>query len=179
LKRIAVVGSCGAGKSTLSRKLSEITGIKIYHIDKMFWKPGWTPISKEELAQKISEVVLQDSWIIDGNFTGTMDMRFNAADTIIFLDYSLWACLWGVIKRRLMYAGKTRPDMAEGCNEKLDLEFLLWVLSYPFKKRRLIYEKVKKYSDGKQIFIYRNRKQLNGLISRLEGSFNNYNILET
>lgn len=110
MKRIAVVGSCGTGKSTLSRKLSEITGIKIYHIDKIFWETGWTSISKEELTQKLSEVVSLDFWIIDDNFTGTMDMRFNAADTIIFLDYSLWACLWGVIKRRLMYAGKTRHN---------------------------------------------------------------------
>lgn len=179
MKRIAVVGSCGAGKSTLSRKLSEITGIKIYHIDKMFWKSGWTSISKEELAGKLSEVVSQDSWIIDGNHTSTMDMRFSAADTIIFLDYSLWACLYGVIKRRLMYAGRTRPDMTEGCNEKLDLEFLLWVLSFPFKRRRLIYEKVKKYSNGKQIYIYKNRKQINGLISRLEGSFKDYSTFET
>lgn len=168
MRRIAIVGSGGAGKSTLAIRLGKITGIEVFHLDKLFWKPGWTPIAKEELAVKVQDIIGTDSWIIDGNYSGTMESRFKAADTIIFLDFPLWACLWGISKRRFMYAGRTRPCMTEGCDEKLDMEFILWVLTFPFKRKKGIVEKLHSHAQGKGVFIFRNRREVNNFIADME-----------
>ncbi|HYF81568.1 MAG TPA: DNA topology modulation protein [Clostridia bacterium] len=168
MRKIAIVGSGGAGKSTLARRLGEITGVEVFHLDRLFWRPGWIPISKDELAVSVQKIVCTDSWIIDGNYSGTMELRFQAADTIIFLDFPLWTCLWGIFKRRLMYAGRTRPCMTEGCDEKLDLEFILWVLTFPFKRRKGIIEKLHKHSHGKDVFILKSRKAVCKFIVNIE-----------
>lgn len=167
MKKIMIVGSEGAGKSTLARKLNEIMGIKLFHLDRLFWKPDWECISKEELGAKIRSIITLESWIIDGNYSSTMEMRLKEADTIIFLDFPLWLCLWGVIKRKFMYEGKTRPDITEGCKEKLDWEFIKWILTFPLKKRKSIHEKIKKYSEGRNIFIFKNRKEVKEFIKML------------
>lgn len=168
MQKIVIVGSGGAGKSTLARRLGEITGIEVFHLDKLFWKPGWVSISKEELAEKVQEIVCTDLWIIDGNYSGTMELRFQAADTIVFLDFPLWACLWGIFKRRLTYAGNSRPDMTEGCEEKIDWEFFLWVLTFPFKRKKGIIEKLHKHSQGKDVFIFKNRRAVHSFIANVE-----------
>lgn len=167
MKRIIIVGSPGAGKSTLSSRIHEIMDIDLFHLDKLFWKPGWVCISRKELKEKIRNLMELDSWIIDGNYGSTMEMRIKKADTIIFLDFPLWLCLWGIIKRRFMYAKKIRPDITEGCNEKLDFEFIIWVLTFPFKKRRDIHEKIKKYSRGKKVFIFKTRREVDEFINKL------------
>lgn len=168
LRRIAIVGSGGAGKSTLARRLGEITGIEVIHLDRLFWRPGWVSISKEEFTEKAQEIIRTDSWIIDGNYSGTMELRFCYADTIIFLDFPLWTCLWGIFRRRLMYAGRTRPDMTEGCDEKLDLEFILWVLTFPFKRKKGIIEKLHKHSQGKDVLVLKSRRAVHSFIANVE-----------
>ncbi|MBN4050761.1 MAG: AAA family ATPase [Alkaliphilus sp.] len=132
----------------------------MFHLDRLFWKAGWKSITREELKREITKVLALDSWIIDGNFGETMNMRIEAADTIIFLDFPVWLCLWNVVKRRIEYSGKTRPDMTEGCNEKIDLEFIMWIVSFPFKRRKANYEKLKSFAGEKNILIYRNRKEV-------------------
>ncbi|WP_053217069.1 DNA topology modulation protein [Virgibacillus senegalensis] len=147
MKKIAIIGSGGAGKSTLARELGNILQLPVYHLDAYFWKPGWQPINKKELQKLQEEITQQDAWIIDGNYGSTMELRLKAADTVIFLDYSTLRCLYGIVKRRIQYQGKTRPDMGEDCREKLDLEFFLWVAR--FKKRRApaIKEKLRNTND--------------------------------
>ncbi|SKC81959.1 DNA topology modulation protein [Maledivibacter halophilus] len=172
MKKIMIVGSAGAGKSTLARRLNEIIGIKLFHLDKLFWKPGWECISREELKEKIGSIITLDSWIIDGNYSSTMEMRLKEADTIIFLDFPLWLCLSGVIKRRFMYEGKTRPDITEGCKEKLDWEFIKWILTFPYKKRKTIHKKIKQYSEERNVFVFKNRKEVEEFISMVRKNSN-------
>lgn len=127
MKKIAIVGCGGAGKSTLARQLSDILHLPVLHLDKVFWQPGWKTLPKEEEQKILEEVAMRDEWIIDGNYKGTMPTRFEAADTIIFLDFSTLLCLHRVIKRYFKYRGTTRPDMTAGCPEKLDWEFISWI----------------------------------------------------
>ena len=81
-------------------------------------------VPKEEQRTVQNELVKEDEWIIDGNYGGTMDIRMNAADTIIFLDIHRTICVYHAFKRVVQYRNKTRPDMGAGCEERFDLQFL-------------------------------------------------------
>jgi adenylate kinase family enzyme len=155
VKKVIIIGSGGAGKSTLARKLGEVIGIKVHHLDALYWKPGWKMTGKDEWEEIVLKIIKEETWIIDGNFGGTMDIRAQAADTVIFLDYSTTRCLYGIIKRRIMYHGRTRPDMNEGCPEKLDWQFIKWVAEYKRKKAPAIIEKLEQYRlEGKEIYHF-------------------------
>lgn len=165
MKRIMIIGSAGAGKSTLARKLEEITKIRAIHMDTLFWKKNWIPVSQEELFQKVEKIIENDSWIMDGNYSKSMFIRFNRADTIIFLDTPLWLCLYRVIKRRIIYANKERPDMTKGCKEKIDWEFIKWIIIYHRHKKKKIKNTIISYSNSKKIFIIKNNKDKEKLLN--------------
>ncbi len=130
MQRVLVIGSPGAGKSTLSHQLTERTGLPLYHMDKLHWLPGWVERDRAEALVQVEQVLAQDRWIIDGNYGSTLPVRIKRADTVIWLDYPTWLCLWRVLKRWWQYRGRARPDMTEGCTENLNLEFLLYVLQF-------------------------------------------------
>lgn len=135
MKRIAIIGGGGAGKSTLARALGERLGLPVTHLDTEFWQPGWVMTPRDEQTTRQRLMVARPTWVIDGNYGGTMEIRLTAADTIIYLDFPRRLCLYRIIKRRLQYAGKTRPDMAAGCPERLTWDFILWVWNYRRAKR--------------------------------------------
>lgn len=130
-RRILIVGSGGAGKSTLSRKLAEQWELPVVHLDALFWQPGWTAMPRPEFLEKVKHELGKPKWIIDGNYDSSIEMRAEHADLIIFLDFSNVLCLYRACKRAWMYRGKTRPDMGEGCPEKIDWEFIRWIWRYP------------------------------------------------
>ena len=142
MKRVSIIGSGGAGKSTLARRLGEITGLPVIHLDALHWKPNWTEPPKDEWRRTVEELVKGDRWIIDGNFGGTMDIRLAASDTVIFLDYSRFVCVARAVKRAIKHWNQTRPDMGEGCPEKLDLKFLGWIWNFPVETRPRIEQRL-------------------------------------
>lgn len=135
MKRILVIGSGGAGKSTFANQLGAILELPVIHLDQAYWKPGWEKPSKEEWSATIEQLVAQNEWIMDGNFGGTLPQRIKRADAIILLDISRWICLWRVAKRAVKYRGRHRPDMAPGCQERFDFEFIRWIWNYPRRSR--------------------------------------------
>lgn len=147
MRRIAIVGCGGAGKSTLARRLGEILKLEVVHLDAVLWRPGWIMTPKDEELKIQSEIAGREAWIIDGNYGGTMELRFARADTIIFLDFPRTTCLWRVLKRRIRYAGTTRPDMAPGCNEQVDWEFLRWIWNFPRVTKPKIMELLQRHQD--------------------------------
>jgi len=152
MKRILIIGSGGAGKSTLARRLGEKTGIEVVHLDRLYWKPGWVETDKGEWAAIVRRATERDSWIMDGNFGGTFDIRASACDTIIYLQIPRLRCLYRVLKRRFTYRGTHRPDMAPGCHEKVDPEFLLWIWNYP-KKAKYRKDPILKKLEGEKTII--------------------------
>ncbi len=152
MKRILVIGSGGAGKSTFSRRLGEITGIEVVHLDKLYWKPNWVEPPKDEWKQIVEKELSKDEWIMDGNFGGTMEMRLEKCDTAILLDLPRTLCLYRVLKRRFKYHKTNRPDMSKDCHEKIDFKFLKWIWDYPKKNKPLIEEKLK-HSESEKIII--------------------------
>src|SRR5688500_8213457 len=158
MERVVVIGSGGAGKSTFSRRLGEATGLPVIHLDNVFWKPNWQPTPAEEWEKTVAELVRRDSWIMDGNFGGTRELRIRASDTVIFLDIPRLICLYRVIKSAITFRGKNRPDMAEGCHEKFDREFAGWVWNFPKRSRGRILEQMKEFPE-KRFVILRSSRQ--------------------
>ncbi|GAA0177506.1 DNA topology modulation protein [Clostridium sediminicola] len=167
MQKIMILGSGGAGKSTSARNLSKITGIKVFYMDKLFWKPGWVSIPRDELKEKLKSITKLDSWIIDGNYRSTIDVRLKEADTVIYLDFSTWLCLWGIVKRRFLYSRKMRPDITEGCKEKIDLEFFMWVLNFRRKNRKEILKMIRNNCEEKSVYIFKNRRELEKFVGEV------------
>lgn len=123
------MGYSGAGKSTLARKLGEIYGESVLHLDQVYWMSGWQPRPGEERERILTGFLdAHSGWVIDGNYKGMCyDRRLNEADMIILLLFNRFACYFRARKRLKTYKGKSRPDMTEGCNEKIDAEFTKWI----------------------------------------------------
>lgn len=135
MRRVAIIGNSGGGKSTLARRLGEALGLPVIHLDVLYWKPGWRESDDDAFAARQAEALAGDSWICDGNFTGTQPLRMARADTIVWIDLPPLLCLWRAIHRMITYRRGGRPDMAEGCDEKLDLAFYAFILTFNRKVR--------------------------------------------
>lgn len=125
-----IIGGPGSGKSSLARKLGDITGLPVIHIDRIYWKPNWEMRSRDIIGSMTIDAAKADQWVFEGNHSETMDFRLSRADTLIFLDIGTIRRLWRVIKRSWVHRGRSRPDMAEGCPERLDWGFLKWTEGY-------------------------------------------------
>ena len=166
MHRLLVIGPCGAGKSTVSRKLSNLLDVPLFHLDKLHWRPGWVEGSKDELRQDLAPIIAQDRWLIDGNYGSTMDMRLTRADTVIYLDYPIPLCFWRAFTRVWQFRGQTRPDMTEGCPERFDLEFFHYIAMWNWNAR----PRTERLLDGHQDKVHRfkNPAELECWLTNLE-----------
>lgn len=146
-----VIGPGGAGKSTFARRFGELTGVEVVHLDSLYWRPGWVETPKPEWAEVVASVLARESWIVDGNYSGTLEQRIAACDGVVFLDLPRRTCVWRVLKRALRYRGKTRPDMAQGCPEKLDLSFIGWIWNYRTRTRPKVLRLLETLSGAKRV----------------------------
>jgi adenylate kinase family enzyme len=138
MRRVLVIGSGGAGKTRFARRLGEITGLPVVHLDSLYWSPGWVEPDKDAWKRQVQRLIGRERWILDGNYGGTLDLRLAACDTVIFLDLPRVVCLWRVVRRSMAHGGRARADLPDGCPERLSAEFLWWVWSYPGRRRSKI-----------------------------------------
>ncbi|MCL2445789.1 MAG: hypothetical protein FWD06_03355 [Oscillospiraceae bacterium] len=157
--RILIMGNSGSGKSTLARTLDEHLDLPVVHIDTLYWQPGW--VLNPDRDQAIQAAAEQPAWIFDGS------KQLDQADTVIFLDINRFTCLFGVLKRWAKYYGKTRPDMTEGCHEKIDLSFLCYIWSWPKRKRRRILAWMSELPPPKQGIHLRGRRAVKRFLAEL------------
>ncbi len=168
MQRIAIIGSCGAGKSTLSKTLGKKLDLPVIHLDTYYWQAGWQESNCDRWQEIHQKLIKGDRWIIDGNYGDRIDSRLTAADTVIWLNFNRYFCLWRVVKRYLQYAGKTRPDMAKGCPERFNWEFWLYVWNFAKLHRGKIVEGLTNFSSNKQTIILQNSSQLSDLLQQLD-----------
>ena len=166
MERLIIIGCGGAGKSTLARKLGEVLDLPVVHLDKLFWKPGWVETTAEEFDALLAMELAKDKWIMDGNFNRTMPERIKRCDTIIYLDFSRFTCLMGVLKRIITTYGKVRPDMGEGCPERIDLDFLKWVWNFN-KNKRESYYKLLNEAENVETIVLKNRRAVKLFLNSL------------
>ncbi len=160
MDRIAIIGSAGSGKSTLALQIAKLIDLPLHHLDCLFWKHGWVETPKPEFYLQLEEVVKKKQWIIDGNYSRTINARIEAADLIIFLDFSKYLCVFRALKRSLLHRNKIRPDITEGCKEKFDMEFYKWIWDFPNRNREKIVLALSKLQDKKKIFVFKHPKEL-------------------
>ena len=133
VKRVAVVGPGGAGKSVFAEELGRRTGLPVVHLDQHFWKPGWVATPRDEWRRIQLELVAGDRWVVDGNYGGSFDVRFERADTVIVLHPSRLTCLAGALRR--WFRNRGEHVQAPGCPEHLDTDFLRWIWRYNHDSR--------------------------------------------
>ena len=161
VKRISIVGGPGTGKTTLARNLGKELDLPICHIDAINHFENWERRNPEERNEMILAEMEKPKWIIDGTYKDTLEKRIDKSDVVIFLNYSRFARLRGIFSRYLKNKGKEKLDIP-GCKEKMDWRFIKFTLNWNKLKSRLIEEVLNKYNgSNKQIYIFKNRKQLN------------------
>lgn len=130
MKRIMIIGSAGSGKSTLARQIGMALNLPVFHMDRdVFWLPGWVERTKDDQLRQVERIVALDAWVFEGNNSSTFHLREARADMLIWLDVSLWTRVVRVVRRNIVQRGKTRPDMADGCTERLRmLPGFLWFI---------------------------------------------------
>ncbi|MEO1550821.1 MAG: AAA family ATPase [Pseudomonadota bacterium] len=127
MNRIMVIGQPAAGKSTFARALGARTGLPVVHIDQIYWMPGWTERPRAQAIAMVEEAQAREQWIFEGNNTSTWPGRVARADLIIWLDLPVWQRYWRLARRIAGSYGRTRPDMAPDCPERISLEFIIYI----------------------------------------------------
>lgn len=167
MERVMIIGCGGSGKTTLARQLGEKTGLPVVHLDRIWWAPGcWQHTSREEFDEILKAEMEKQRWIMDGNYNRTMELRLERADTVIYLDYSRWVCLFSWMKRVVTNWGKARLDMASGCTEWFDPEMAGWIWNFNRQNRKQ-YHRILSTRTGKVIHIFKNRRQLKNYLNTL------------
>ncbi|MGX6961253.1 DNA topology modulation protein [Vagococcus xieshaowenii] len=167
--KIAIIGYSGSGKSTLAKAISQKINIPLLHLDTVQFEANWQERDNKEANTIVKQFMAQKDWIIDGNYSKFFkEERLEKADTIIILAFSRWACLKRVIKRYFKYRKTSRPDMAEGCREKLDGEFIWWVLYRGRKKQPMKdFIKIQQIYSDKTIILH-NQQELDDYYQKHE-----------
>ena len=161
MRKIIVIGCPGSGKTTFARKLRDKTGLPLYYLDAIWHKPDKTHIPREEFDARMAEILPTDRWIIDGNYSRTLEIRMRACDTVFFFDLPTQICLEGAAAR----VGKVREEMP-WIETELDPEFKKEIEDFPSKNLPTTYALFEKYSD-KRIVIFRSREEADKFLEKM------------
>jgi adenylate kinase family enzyme len=164
-RRVLVLGSSGSGKTTFTRQLGPLLNLEPIHLDACFWQPGWVSTPQDEWREKVAVLVERESWIMDGTYESTLDLRIPAADCVIVLERSRLVCLWRVLKRKVTLDDRRRPDAPSG--QKLDAAFLRYIWRYPQVTQSLVFERIRQYGPHKALIVLRGAGDIERLLRRL------------
>ncbi|EHJ57299.1 hypothetical protein HMPREF9318_01749 [Streptococcus urinalis FB127-CNA-2] len=173
--KIAIIGYSGSGKSTLARHLGQYYDCQPIHLDKLHFSSGWHERNNQEMSNDLSPILQKEQWNIEGNYNQCLyEERMMLADRIIFLNGQRFYCLWRVFKRYLAFHNKTRPDMADNCPERFDLNFIKWILwDGRTMKRKKNYLSVKHQYPQKLITL-KNQKEIDLFLKTITQKDNHY-----
>ncbi|MBM3513459.1 MAG: hypothetical protein FJX59_07060 [Alphaproteobacteria bacterium] len=124
-RRLLVVGSPASGKSAVARRLGQLSKVPIHHLDALYYRPGWVDQNEQTWRDKVEEITASDEWVMDGNFLDSLDARAARAEAIIWLDYDRFETMRRVAARMVLPQPLPRPDIADGCVESWNVDFLI------------------------------------------------------
>ena len=154
MKKVIVIGCPGSGKTTFAEKLNKRMGLPLFYLDAIWHKPDRTHISREEYDERLAEILELEEWIIDGNYSRTLEVRMQACDTIFLFDLPTEVCIQGATDR----LGKARYDVP-WIDTELDPKFKQEIEEFPEKTLPRIYELLEKYKENRQVVIFKSRMQ--------------------
>ena len=166
MKRVMIIGCPGSGKSTFARELHRLTSLPVCHLDLLYWKSDRTTVDKSVFLERLKNVLKTDEWIIDGNYGGSLEMRFEKCDTVFFLDYPTEVCLDGIRQRK----GMPRTDMPfADVPDSDDTEFMEFIRNYNEASRPKVIQLLETYSD-REIVVFSDRAQSDEYLAKLAAS---------
>lgn len=170
MKRINIVGPSGSGKSTLAKELHKINGLPVFHMDQLFFRPGWMEKPKAELASEVDQILqTHEEWIIEGNYSRTLPSRLKDCSMIIFLDYPRYLYVYRVLKRLLKTYSQVREDMAAGCPERVDWVFLKYVWQFKSRRRDRLMQAVETYLPKDcELIVIQNKRACTRFVNELK-----------
>ena len=168
MKRVLVLGNRGSGKSSFSEKLANKLGIPCIHLDSHYWRPNWVPTPEVEWPSIVRRLIDEDEWVMDGNYSTTLEERIQRADTAIYLRVTRPVAFWRIIRRRIAHHGKVRPELPEGCHEKIDVDFLKWIWNHQKRAEKGTFPILEKYSDSEKIVHYLDSKEAQEFLDSVE-----------
>jgi adenylate kinase family enzyme len=167
-RRIMVIGCSGGGKSTLAQKLAHSFDLTYFSIDRdILWLPGWVERSREEQRGRIVERIAGERWIMDGTNPSTFDIRLPRTDIVIWVRMPRLLCVWGVVTRWLKHIGRTRPEMAPGCIEKVDWQFLEFIWTFEKKFSPRVTSAIAAHGPHVPVLQVKSRRQMRALLDLL------------
>jgi adenylate kinase family enzyme len=166
--RILVVGCSGGGKSTLSQKIATRFGLPYVSIDRdVLWLPGWVQRDKLEQRSIVAEKILSERWIMDGTNPSSFDIRLPRTDVVIWVRMPRLLCIWGAISRWFKWIGRTRPEMAPGCPEKVEWQFLKFIWTFEEKFAPRIMTGLAQHGPEVPVLQLTSRRQMRALLDLL------------
>ena len=163
MRKIIVIGCPGSGKTTFAEKLQRATNLPLYYLDAIWHKPDRSHISREEYDEKLAEIFQTEEWIIDGNYSRTIEERMQNSDTIFLFDLSTEVCLQGATER----LGKERYDMP-WIDTELDSNLKQEIEEFPNTMLPRIYELLEKYRDGRTVIVFKAREEADRYIENMD-----------
>ncbi len=163
MQRILVIGSPGAGKSTLARRISEQLDLPLIHLDREYFGPGWVMPQRAEWRKRVEALAARPSWIMDGNYSSTFDIRVPRATAVVWLDLPRWHCMTGVVWRVLKSYGRPRSDLGVAGPEKFDWPFMRWIWNYPKTMRPKTSRMLERLRPDQRVFVLRSHSDIPAL----------------
>jgi adenylate kinase family enzyme len=169
--KIAIMGYSGSGKSTLAQRLGESYHIPVLYLDTVQFLPGWQNREATQAVEMVREFMRQTSWVIDGNYSNFLQgERLAQADQIIYLAFNRFSCLWRAWRRYRCFRHTTRESMADGCTEKMDAEFVWWILYRGRTRQKQNYYRAILQHYAAKTVVLKNQRQLDAFIWKLPAS---------
>ena len=165
MEKIAIVGSPGAGKTTLARELGSLHKIKVFHLDRMFWQRDWKRKHRDVRIDILQKCAMEKQWIIEGTYINSSEARFKEASTIIFIDLPSLLCLYRIIKRHCIYRGLPRRDIPKGCTDELTPHRVFRILFFRLVERPKLKRILGAY-ESKKVITFRSRKEIEDFLTR-------------
>jgi len=167
MQRILVIGSPGAGKSTLASRIAGRLGLPVIHLDREYFGPGWAVPGKEEWRERVRALAAKPAWVMDGNYASTFDIRVPRATVIVFLDLPRWRCLASVLWRVARNYGRVRADLGPDCTERFDWSFMRWIWTYSAKMRPKTLRMLQRLRPDQRVYVLRSRSEIAALEAEL------------